>query len=885
MTSSTAPALELEDTQGNILRGYGMRYAAYVFLRFETPQHGRDLLGWLADRVTVEHARGWPGGERPDWSVNVALTYQGLCALELPEAVLATFPAEFREGMRARAERVLGDTGPSRPDGWEEGLGDGTAHLLVTYHAGEPEGRDQALTELEERVVRADGAVREVNRQLGQRLDNQEREHFGFTDGFSQPAIEGGPIPMRPGEGIPDGSGGWRPVKAGEFVLGYPDEDDVLPAAPAAPYGLNATFMVFRKLYQDVAGFRTLMSEQARDIGMDVERLTAKVVGRWADGSPLVLTPERPDPAIGNDPDESNAFRYGKDPRGLACPLGAHVRRAHPRDALVGGDERTRRHRLIRRGMPYGPALAEGERDGQDRGLLFICFNASIARQYETAQGWLLDGDVFGLGEESDYLLGRNENPEEGRMTIQGEPPSFLSPQPPLVRTCGGEYLFVPGRRALRALAGLGRSIADVAAPTAASVAQPLAPAPRTWLGRWARRTNSRILFSHPVLALLRHRRPILRTRHAWIVTRHEDVREVLGRHREFTVTYLPRMHDMTGPFILGLDDSDTYRHERAALQDAVRRDDLPHIARWSATRARQTLDRAPGTLDVLADLVDPTIEHVVTRYTGIGWPSASTLLQWSRAIFREVFINVERDPAVARRGKRAAEEMRTYLDAHIAARREVLAAGAARQDHVLDRLLDAPGDGRPTLDGARLRDNLFGLTVAWTVSVSRASALAVDALLRRSRPHAAARRAARRGDELAVAEFLFEALRFQPQADALPRRCPGGATIARGNPRETVIPPGAIVIAVLKSAMRDGRSMQRPWRFSAGRTGDDYLHFGYGLHRCFGEHIARHQMGAIGAALLAHDVRLCGRLKRDGPFPVELEVTVLGPAARVSGG
>jgi Dyp-type peroxidase family len=211
--------------------------------------------------------------------------------------------------------------------------------------------------------------------------------------------------------------------------------------------------MVFRKLRQDVARYREVVARTARDhFNGDVELVAAKIVGRWRDGTPVTLAPERTDPALAADRSRGNDFTFRDDPRGERCPLGAHIRRANPRDALPGGFARSRRHRIIRRGMPYGPVLPPGsDDDGADRGLVFVCFNASIRRQFETVNAWLIDGNLFGLGTDSDYLLGANER-TDGKMTIQGRPPTFVSPQWPLVITRGGEYLFLPGIAALHAL-------------------------------------------------------------------------------------------------------------------------------------------------------------------------------------------------------------------------------------------------------------------------------------------------------------------------------------------------------------------------------------------------------------------------------------------------
>jgi Dyp-type peroxidase family len=213
--------------------------------------------------------------------------------------------------------------------------------------------------------------------------------------------------------------------------------------------------MVWRKLRQDVGGFRAQLAEQARRLELDEELVAAKLVGRWRDGSPLALRPDGPDPELGNDKLRANDFRYGDDKLGLRCPRGAHVRRANPRDALGWEGRLTARHRILRRGMPYGPALPDGAADdGEARGLLFICLQASIARQFEIVQSqWCNDGNAFGLGREADPLTGPAGG--EVRHIIEGDPPHVVSPLRSYVECRGGEYLVVPAISALRALPAL----------------------------------------------------------------------------------------------------------------------------------------------------------------------------------------------------------------------------------------------------------------------------------------------------------------------------------------------------------------------------------------------------------------------------------------------
>jgi Dyp-type peroxidase family len=443
--------IERADLQGGVVRGYGQRFgvARHLFARVRDPDAARAFLVDLAEPVTT--AQDWE--ERPRTTLNVALSFRALQALRMPAAVLDGFPEEFRVGMAARADRLADD-----PDTWDDDLRD--LEVLLVVHA-----QDDAALATEsgrwERQLR-DGGL-ELTHAEDAALLGGAREHFGFTDGFSQPAIEGVAREHVPGQGIPYkrvpwwplSRVRWRAIEAGEFVLGYDDEDRGPAPAPPPPFHRNATFMVWRKLHQDVAAFRAQLAAQADRLGLDPELVAAKIVGRWRDGSPLALRPDAPDPELGNDKRRANDFRYGDDLDGLRCPRGAHVRRTNPRDALGWEGRLTARHRILRRGMPYGPPLPDGAPDdGAARGLLFVCLQASIARQFEIVQAqWCNDGNAFGIGAEPHPIAGPDGR--EMRHVIEGDPPRFVS----LMRSCvecrGGEYLFVPSIGALRALARL----------------------------------------------------------------------------------------------------------------------------------------------------------------------------------------------------------------------------------------------------------------------------------------------------------------------------------------------------------------------------------------------------------------------------------------------
>jgi Dyp-type peroxidase family len=458
MAASTV-RLDLGDIQGDILRAYGNDYdcTTYAFVRIECPpQQARAWFAGLIDHVTT--AAPWPEGEKPLTTLNVAVTALGLRALGISEDVVGSFSHEFRDGMASRAE-LLGDVGPSDPATWETGIGSGDAHVLLTINAKQTSDHRRALAKMKG-AMDAAGGLRIVYQEDAELLPGS-REHFGYADGFAQPAIEGSSDDRARGGGVPLKNDAWRPLAPGEFILGYPDEDTRvdpkrrLPNAPADPLGRGGTYMVWRKLYQDVAGWRRVLRDAAKLYdGGDEHKLSAKVVGRWANGAPLVSYPDSPPETYDPKTAGANDFRYVSDRDGMRCPVGAHIRRTNPRDALGFEGHLSFRHRMIRRGMPYGKVLPEGTLtdDGVDRGLVFVSFQASISRQFEGVQvQWCNAGNIFGLGHDKDFLLGDPRG--TGKMTIQGNPPFFLAPHEVFVRTRGGEYLFVPGMTALAALA------------------------------------------------------------------------------------------------------------------------------------------------------------------------------------------------------------------------------------------------------------------------------------------------------------------------------------------------------------------------------------------------------------------------------------------------
>jgi Dyp-type peroxidase family len=448
--------LDSTDVQGFALRGYNFPLARFLFLRIPNARNGREFIARLVQHVATGEL--WDEG-KPHTTVNVAFTYAGLAALDLPQASLQTFPVEFVEGMKARAG-ILGDTGKSAPDRWDDVWRQNPLHAWLGVYA-------QSAPELEDKCgeIRALAEATDGAEMIGSQeaaalvIDGKisRKEHFGYTDGFGNPDYQGVDRDTQPGQGklAPDGKS-WVPLATGELLLGYADEAGELPAAPV-PHLLarNGTFMVYRKLHQNVAAFRTYMREKGELYPGGEKQLKAKFVGRWPDGTPLELSPNHEDPVVVADKNKNVNFTYANDLDGARCPFGAHIRRANPRDAFGFSGRLVNRRRIARRGMTYGAYAPDSEPvDDADRGVIFMALNASIFRQFEfVQQQWIEYGNDARQGNDKDALLGNHEG--AGKFMIQGTEDVANSPflcgrLPNFVELRGGDYFFIPSITALR---------------------------------------------------------------------------------------------------------------------------------------------------------------------------------------------------------------------------------------------------------------------------------------------------------------------------------------------------------------------------------------------------------------------------------------------------
>lgn len=539
---ATLPKDALAQIQAIVFRAWkDFAWSAYHFVELSTDQaKARAYVEELRSQVAWADTKN-PGmvtakGRTFQAPLHVALTTNGLWRLGLDRETLDLFPYEAKAGMERRA-RVIGDpieipeavdetfdqyesyamkydaakgVGKPQPKEWTTDLR--TCDVMVLLFARSKEELELLLDECQDRA-RRHGATPLSDERAAEWSDF---EPFGFADGVSQPAIMGQPPkataePMDPdpdagANGPAERGASKNLIAAGEIVLGYKNEYTELPQSPRVAdgahrgfdLGKNGTFLVFRKLEQDVDGFwRTFLELGRRWRGQPVSKHGEKIpdneidaalwcasrtMGRWPNGNSVMRGPMAEGPTDG--PTVRNQFTYLDDKEGMRCPIGSHVRRANPRDQRDADDvdsswKVVRRHRVIRRGRSYGEQLRSARASIQrvaqpgeppfagNSGLLFVCLQANITHGFEFVQQiWNNNPAFHGLYQEPDIIAG----PGGGRFTIPAEPMRIelkrKTPKPDakpkedayglpcFVTARGGGYFFVPSRDALDVLLG-----------------------------------------------------------------------------------------------------------------------------------------------------------------------------------------------------------------------------------------------------------------------------------------------------------------------------------------------------------------------------------------------------------------------------------------------
>ncbi|GAB4053094.1 Dyp-type peroxidase [Spirosoma litoris] len=431
-------SIALEDIQALILRSRPVPYYGTIaILEIDDAKQARQVVKELLPLITS--AKDWHKND--DASVAIAFTYKGLAKIGLPTDSLDSFPESFREGMKNRAV-FLNDVGVNDPKNWEKDFKEANIHMAAAVIANNEEDWKKKLQEFRSKFGINKGIKLLKSQDFG--ATEEVKNVFGFRDGISNPEVEGSGIDTPPGFD--------RPLKAGEFILGYPGEGDITKPYPKPDVlGKNGSYLVFRKYQSQVADFNKYIQENS-STPQEGELLAAKMVGRWRSGAPLVLTPEKDDKELGDDPTRNNHFSFKNDEFGKKCPFSSHIRRMNPRDSKTFVLEDERLHRIIRRSVTFGDIVPPDvtKDDKKERGLYFMGISANAMGTLEFLQKqWANDGNSQNLGTEKDPMIG-----------VQDKEGLFTMPADPLVKRYrglqtfnivkGGEYCFIPSISALK---------------------------------------------------------------------------------------------------------------------------------------------------------------------------------------------------------------------------------------------------------------------------------------------------------------------------------------------------------------------------------------------------------------------------------------------------
>ncbi len=507
----------LGNIQGNILGGFSKDHRVMMFVHFTDTPKARAWLKKMNRFIAtseeviafndlfklIRKSKGVEGIVRATWT-NIAFTAAGLKKLNVSDFELNLFPDAFREGMAARADSI-GDTLHNAPANWLKPFqpSDKKVHAVIIVEsdieADVNPGAPGSTANQYKTLIQNSGGVELLDSQIGAtRPDRPGHEQFGFKDGVSQPGIRGIDTPDDPIANPEQGNPGQDLLHPGEFVLGYatqipvtgPDGKNPNPApgdlsVNGPHWTKDGSFLVYRRLRQDVKGFQENLAKLAADTGLTEDLMGAKLVGRYESGCPLErlksqkgtydppsIDPGRAFPPAGNDSSLNNFFEYGDDDSGVNVPRAAHIRKAYPRDqhgTVTSGSDtesRTQTHRLLRRGLPYGapynPKVPGSE--AVDRGLLFLCYQRDIADQFEFVQSaWVNDPNFPCPGPANSVNCPGDGSPDgqdpiiaqsaTGAFTIPTKTtPKHIPDLKHFVTTTGGDYFFSPSLEALRTI-------------------------------------------------------------------------------------------------------------------------------------------------------------------------------------------------------------------------------------------------------------------------------------------------------------------------------------------------------------------------------------------------------------------------------------------------
>ncbi|WP_321392428.1 cytochrome P450 [Emcibacter sp.] len=361
------------------------------------------------------------------------------------------------------------------------------------------------------------------------------------------------------------------------------------------------------------------------------------------------------------------------------------------------------------------------------------------------------------------------------------------------------------------------------------------------------------------------------------LVTAAEDVKEVVYGDKVFHTAYAPKMAALTdgGNFFLGMQDSPGYTNNVSDLRLAANRDDIPKIITpYISREAERVISGAGGKLDLPQQLTLPVMARLVGEYFGAPGPSPEKMIQWTHAMFRYIFFDFSEASAVKEPALQAAAELRAYLDPLISERKS-----GPEKDDVLGRCLKLQAAGMPAMTDRNVRDNFLGMLTAMLPTIPNATAKVLDVFLDKPDALAGAQVAALADDDELLLKYIIEAFRFNPMNPVIFRIAARDYVLAEGTLRQRKIPKGTFVFAANLSAMFDPWTIRSPKQFDINRPPEDYILWGLGMHRCFGEYISHAAMPAFLKPLLRQEnLRRApgeaGHIQTDGtPFPWHFHV------------
>ena len=395
-------------------------------------------------------------------------------------------------------------------------------------------------------------------------------------------------------------------------------------------------------------------------------------------------------------------------------------------------------------------------------------------------------------------------------------------------------------------------------------------PTMRTRIGGFAMRRMPLLL------RIARRLWPIPRLGNNYIVTRYDDVRDVYLNDRAFGVPYKTNLDViMDGePFFLSMGDTPAYHAGRNAMLEVVKREDIPaRLVPQAEAMAEAIVEQAGGRLEVVDQLARRVTFDLLGDYFGVPDPPGGDLRVWGTRLFEFQFAD-DGTPALRAEVERIGKALRDHIDAELARRR----SHPDGKDDVMARCLAMQAEDRPGYSDVEIRTALMGMIVGGPPQPPMVVPQALDQLLCRPDALRGAQRAARDGDDETLACYVFEAMRFDPIAPVMPRVAVADGIIAAGTRHERRVPKGSKLMVGLSSAMMDSRRLPNPYEFDPRRQPHEYIHFGYGLHQCFGIHINKAVLPIMLKPLLKREnLRRArgraGRLRKQGPFAVELNV------------